>query len=266
MAGPFAALERFFERLFERPAVMLFRPRLQPVQLQRRLERAMDGEQRHGADRTYVPNRYRVSLNPEDLTGFRTYQHSLEEELAEMLLARAHQRGYTLLERPRVTLHEEPSVGRGDVSVDADVLDPLMARPAPAGFRRVSDEESAGSGLGSDGDGPRREQTAVFEVPRPAPPRVSIVVRSPGRAAERMTLTGGNVRIGRAGDNDIVLEDERVSRYHGQLLARQGGLVFSDLGSTNGSYVGGSAVSEIALGAGDILQLGDSTLTVEADA
>jgi len=38
---PLTAIERFFERLFERPSARLFRTRMQPVQLQRRIERAM---------------------------------------------------------------------------------------------------------------------------------------------------------------------------------------------------------------------------------
>ena len=35
---PFAAIERFFERLFERQTARLFRTKLQPIQLQRRVE------------------------------------------------------------------------------------------------------------------------------------------------------------------------------------------------------------------------------------
>lgn len=265
MAGPLAAIERFFEAIFERPAALLFRTRLQPVQLERRLERAMETEQRHGADRTYVPNRYRVRLNPEDLAAFRSYQHSLEEELADSLLARAHARGFTLLERPRVTLHGEGSVGRGEVAVEADLLDPLHVRPAPPGFRRLADEP-AGEGAAADGPAPERvDRTSVFPVPKQEAPRVSLVVRSPGRAPQRLSLAGGSIGIGRANDNDLVLEDERVSRYHGRLVARQGALVFTDLGSTNGSYLQGARVSEIALGPGDILQLGESSLTVESD-
>ena len=52
---PLAAIERFFERLFERPSARLFRVRLQPVQLQRRIERAMEAERLATADRTLVP-------------------------------------------------------------------------------------------------------------------------------------------------------------------------------------------------------------------
>jgi pSer/pThr/pTyr-binding forkhead associated (FHA) protein len=69
--------------------------------------------------------------------------------------------------------------------------------------------------------------------------------------------------VGRSLDNDVVLPDEKVSRHHGQIGIRLGMLVYTDLGSTNGSFLNGASVSEIALGPGDVLQLGSSTLTVE---
>ncbi len=42
-----------------------------------------------------------------------------------------------------------------------------------------------------------------------------------------------------------------------------GALVYTDLGSTNGSRVNGIRVDEIALGMGDRVQLGDTVLVVE---
>ena len=64
------AIERFFERLFERPSARLFRARLQPIQLQRRVERAMESGRLSTADRVVVPNRYVVRLAPVDLAAF----------------------------------------------------------------------------------------------------------------------------------------------------------------------------------------------------
>jgi len=266
MPGPLAAVERFFERLFERPAARLFRTRLQPVQLQRRLERAMEGGRRLGADRTYVPNRYRVHLNPADLAAFESYRATLESELADALLTRARARGYTLVERPRVTLEARDSVSQTEIAVEADVLDPLLLRPAPEGFRRVADP--TGPPADDDADeavAPGLEQTAVFALPTPQAPRVTLLVRTPDGRQERRELRSGTVRLGRASDNDLPLEDDRVSRYHGQLVARQGTVIYRDLGSTNGSYLNGAAITEIALGPGDVLQLGGSTLTVVDD-
>jgi pSer/pThr/pTyr-binding forkhead associated (FHA) protein len=69
--------------------------------------------------------------------------------------------------------------------------------------------------------------------------------------------------IGRAVDNDLVARDGGVSRHHGRIVGRRGTLVYSDLGSTNGSRVNGVTVSEVVLGVGDRLEMGDTTLVVE---
>jgi pSer/pThr/pTyr-binding forkhead associated (FHA) protein len=69
--------------------------------------------------------------------------------------------------------------------------------------------------------------------------------------------------IGRASDNDLVLADGRVSRHHARIAGRRGTLVYSDLGSTNGSRVNGVQVGELVLGAGDRIELGDTTIVVE---
>jgi pSer/pThr/pTyr-binding forkhead associated (FHA) protein len=74
---------------------------------------------------------------------------------------------------------------------------------------------------------------------------------------------GPQLTIGRANDNGIVLTDGRVSRHHGRLMARHGVLVYTDLGSTNGTRVNGVRVDEIVLGVGDRLLLGDTVLVVE---
>lgn len=257
MPRPFLALERFIERAFERPVSRLFHTRLQPVQLQRRLERAMDTERRVGADRTYVPNRYRVQLHPDDLADFASYQATLEAELADELLARAHARGYALVDRPRVSLHANVAMPRGEVAVIAELTDPGSPGAAPDAGQGTP-APLAAAGLGS--------HTAVFELPPRGAPTLALTVREPGTPPRRLAPQVGGLRIGRAPDNDLVLRDGRVSRHHGQLTPRGGTWIYRDLGSTNGSFLNGTRVTEIALGPGDVLRLGDSVLTVEAAA
>jgi hypothetical protein len=234
---------------------------LQPVQLKGRLERTMESERRLSGDRTYVPSRYRILIHEDDAVAFAGFRPTVEHDLAESLHARARQRGYTLLERPSVSIVTSPGVARGDVHVLADLAAPIQ--PPPRGGRPGEPPPPAAPG-DFDGQGSMAGRTAVFEVPHVQAPSIVVDVRSPGRAGERLQLRGGTVRIGRAEDNDLVLDDDRVSRHHGQLAARQGTLVYSDLGSTNGSFVNGSRVTEIALGPGDVLHLGGSTLTVQA--
>ena len=49
-----------------------------------------------------------------------------------------------------------------------------------------------------------------------------------------------NLIIGRAVDNDIVLEDVTLSRYHVLLFTRSEDVVLIDLDSTNGTFVNGT--------------------------
>src|SRR3990172_3744345 len=127
---PFAALERFFERVIERPSARLFHSRLQPIQLQRRVERAMETGRLSAADRVMVPNRYVVRLAPADLGGFGDLATSLELELADAAMRFARSHHYTVSDRPAVRLVADREVDPGDVRIVATFSD----RPPPAGL------------------------------------------------------------------------------------------------------------------------------------
>lgn len=77
-----------------------------------------------------------------------------------------------------------------------------------------------------------------------------------------MPVGSAMIRIGRGTDNDLVVVDSRVSRQHGTIALRHGLLVYTDLDSTNGSFVNGSRVAQIALGPGDVVRVGDTTITI----
>ena len=60
------------------------------------------------------------------------------------------------------------------------------------------------------------------------------------------------------------LTDPKVSRRHLALDASAQGLRLTDLGSTNGSRVNGAVVMDALLRGGEIVQIGDTTLRVDA--
>ena len=74
------------------------------------------------------------------------------------------------------------------------------------------------------------------------------------------------MRIGRAADSEVSLRDARVSRQHARVHARDGHLVLTDLGSTNGTRVNGQRITEVVLGDGDRILVGDTELIVATDA
>ena len=252
---PLTAVERFFERLFERPSARLFRARLQPIQIQHRIERAIESERLTTSDRTLAPNRFVVHLHPADLADFGDMTGTLAAELADSALSFARAHRYTVVDRPRVDLVADPAIQRADIRVDARFADALGTRPsAPAAANDPADTD--------DVDGAPSE-TRVFEVPKPPTPRAILQVRDPDGQTRRIVVEGGNLTIGRATDNDLVARDSRVSRHHGRITGRRGTLVYVDLGSTNGSRVNGVPVTEVVLGAGDRLEMGDTALVVE---
>jgi DNA-binding NtrC family response regulator len=74
---------------------------------------------------------------------------------------------------------------------------------------------------------------------------------------------GAKLAIGTSEDNALVLHDTAVSRYHLELQRTADGVQVLDLGSRNGTWVGGVRVERAIVTAGTQLRLGDTTLTVE---
>jgi hypothetical protein len=75
------------------------------------------------------------------------------------------------------------------------------------------------------------------------------------------------IRVGRETDNDVVLSDPRASRYHAQVRRGEAGLEIMDVGSANGTFVGGQRIETNTwqpLPAGTVAYLGDTTLTFKA--
>ena len=271
--GPLAAVERFLERLFERQSARLFRTGIRPVVALRRLERTMEDARTRDGSRTIVPHRLVVRLNPADATALRASTPGLASDLADGALRVARHHGYTLLDRPIVTIRPDPSVEPADVAVD---VGRAVAGPVEAGAVEPEDRSAApdpaegpAPGAAAPAASPpptsaAAENTAVFVVPDAEGPRATIREVRPDRSSRTIAFDGRPLTIGRGADNRVVLRDGRASRHHARIDARRGSLVLTDLGSTNGSFVNDRRVESIALGEGDRIRLGATTLVVEA--
>jgi ABC-type multidrug transport system ATPase subunit len=70
----------------------------------------------------------------------------------------------------------------------------------------------------------------------------------------------GTVTIGRANDNDIVIQDVLASRYHASLTATPIGTEIRDNRSINGTFVNGVRVGSAILSEGDVVTIGNVDL------
>ena len=82
---------------------------------------------------------------------------------------------------------------------------------------------------------------------------------------EGLTLPlGEGVKIGRASDCQLILDDDYVSTRHAQIVRTDTGYVVEDLGSTNGTYVNNERVSTpTPFSTTDTLRIGRTLMVVE---
>ncbi len=84
------------------------------------------------------------------------------------------------------------------------------------------------------------------------------VVDGPDRGAN--ATAAEIVAVGTAKDNGLPISDFTVSRYHLEASAHPGGILVTDLGSTNGTYVGGVRIERAIVPPGTLVTLGGTTI------
>jgi pSer/pThr/pTyr-binding forkhead associated (FHA) protein len=93
-----------------------------------------------------------------------------------------------------------------------------------------------------------------------AVPKVRLLLR--GEPVHDVPFDGPALRIGRMKENDVVINNLSVSRFHATLTREEGGFRLKDLGSENGCWVNGRRVVESRVGPGDRIQIGKHQLEI----
>lgn len=71
-------------------------------------------------------------------------------------------------------------------------------------------------------------------------------------------FVGNRLTVGRLGDNDVALDEASVSSRHAEIQVQDDSAVLRDLGSTNGTFLGGESVTgEVQLKEGDEIYFGN---------
>lgn len=74
--------------------------------------------------------------------------------------------------------------------------------------------------------------------------------------AHTRSLGADTLRIGRHEDNDIVLENPYISRYHAEIISEGPRYLIRDLASTSGTFANGERITQRRLKDGDCIRLG----------
>jgi Protein of unknown function (DUF3662)/FHA domain len=222
-------LEKAFEGTFSR----IFKVGVHPIEIAKRVSREAEAGKRVTPGEVLMPNLYEIFLSPVDCERLSGYQAPLTAELETMVFEIARKNGYAMLTRPTFIMQSDHSLKEGQFAVEARITSSLPPDAAP----------------------PRVDQ------PQQAKPR-TVTLSITGGLSEGTTriLESPETQLGRAQDNGVILDDQKVSRHHAVIRQEAGRFVIADLESTNGTFVGERRTQERILTDGDVIRLGDTTL------
>lgn len=255
-------LEQSIERMLEGTTGSLFRQKLQPVEIGKRLERAMLSQQQVSVNAKLVPNDFEVRLNPRDYEQFAGFKGGLSRQLEAALADTASRHHLTVLGRIRVTFVEDERTNPRQPEIVAEMTDQSRRGPSPSRARSMQSHQQRPAVLSRP-----VEQTGVIDVlTAPSSPSdgLRLIVESGAHAGQSFPVSDGNTTIGRSGDNTIVLDAPDVSRRHARLERNGHYLRIFDLNSTNGTWVNGEAVHISDVQPGDRVRVGSQELLLDA--
>jgi hypothetical protein len=234
--------EQSFERLVEGSVGRLFRSPIQPAEIGRKLERAMVTNQVVSVDSTLVPNDYHVAMHPLDMVLFVDFVPALCRQMEGWLHDAAEERGFAAIDRMRVQIMGDESVPRRAIQVTAAIADrPDIGRAEQEAIQR----------------------TEIFRVIRDTSGMTPVRLKftSGVQMGTEFIIRKSVTTLGRALDNDIVLDSGDISRHHARLEFGDDFIRVVDLNSTNGTRVNGKSVRSQSVRSGDEVAFG--TLTAE---
>lgn len=218
--GVLDRFEKGVERVVSGAFAKAFRSEVKPVEIASAVKRQMDDRAAAVTrDRTVVPNQFVVELSEEDLEQVRTWgEDALSDEIVTTATEHATRQHYTFVGPVTVTFAHDESLEKGRFVVRSATV---RGAAAPA----------------------------TVSAPSHKHPIVDI-------DGQRYLLTGPVTIVGRGAEADIVVDDPGVSRQHLEIRVTPDGVIATDLGSTNGTYVEGNSITAATLVDGNSLTIG----------
>lgn len=200
----------------------VFRSGLKPVDISSAVNRAMDDAADEHSDRNVAvvaPNRFQVLVNPSDYQALEDAGvEQIASELEKEATDHALNQQYMLLGPVNIDFVSDPQETTGMLEVIAT--------------KKPGDVAPAFAAAAS-----------------PSHPIIDV-------GGEKWLLTKPITTVGRSSQADITVDDSGVSRKHVEFRITPEGVILTDLGSTNGTFVEGHRVEAATLLDGNQITIG----------
>jgi hypothetical protein len=185
---------------------------------------------------TIAPNIFTLVINPIDQSKWRNPR--ILDTLKDSILVVGQEANLKFASPPTLSVATDNSLAPGEVKVIASIKMEML--------------ESTNS---ISKDAPAEEE----DVNRPENAFLIIDGR------KLFPLTTQVINIGRRLENNLTIDDPRVSRTHAQLRSINGRYVIFDLNSTGGTFINGKRISQTILYPGDVISLAGVNLVYGQD-
>jgi hypothetical protein len=237
MNDRFEKIEAQLQRFIEENTARLFGTIGIENKLAHRLVEAMQEQLQSGEDgRLVAPDSYGLYIHPHFAKDVRA-NIALLDSLAGHLLETASQNGIYFPADPAISVIPDGSIPQGEFEIHAIITD---------------EAEEQTKGITTD---QLAESVAI-------PEKAFIIVGGD----KIVSLEEHTINLGRSLDNQVVLDDARVSRRHAQLRAVNGYYILFDLDSSGGTFVNGERVTQATLQPGDVISAAGVTMVYGEDA
>lgn len=190
-------------------------------------------------DTQLAPNVYTLIVHPQAAT--RWQNTDLLSTLLQAIQTAGQESGLQFASHPTITITTDDSLSAEDARVMAsNRVEPMT--------------DTKGAPIENDDVNDGMEEDAL-------PENAFLIIEG----VKVFPLQTPVVNIGRRLDNQLVIDDPRVSRNHSQLRAIKGRYVLFDLNSTGGSFVNGQRTNQSVLYPGDVISLAGVALIFGQD-
>ncbi len=183
-----------------------------------------------------APDVFTLIVHPDEAS--RWQDAHLLDALVHSIRTAGEQSGYHFSSEPTLAISTNPSLPPGDLNILAS-------------HRMESVTETKAS---AEDEQPVTDQELV-------PGNAFLIIEG----VKVYPLSQPVVNIGRRLDNQLVIDDPRVSRNHAQLRVIKGRYVVFDLNSTGGTFVNGQRTNQSVLYPGDVISLAGVALIFGQD-
>jgi hypothetical protein len=186
---------------------------------------------------TFAPDGYVILAHPSTLERWHT-KPPLIKRLAQVLKTAGEEAGYQFNSNPSVSTSADLDIGENETRIIATFGSEVVA-------------ETRGMPANSQGE----------DMANSIPANAFLILHG----KEVIPLGAPVINIGRRMDNQIVIDDPRVSRQHAQLRVAKGHYALFDLNSSGGTYVNGKRSNMTMLSPGDVVSLAGVTFVFGQD-